>query len=142
MVVLGLGIGSFMQVMTVAVQNSVAPSDLGSATSMVIFFRSIGSSFGAALFGSILNIRLTHHLQQLLPTNGELHLTAKNFQASAKQLHSLSPGIIESIHNALALSFRDIFLIGTPLTVITFLVALRLKEVPLRTSTHEVNPAP
>ena len=53
MLVFGLGLGCVMQVLVIAVQNAVGYQDLGSATSGVTFFRSIGGSFGTALFGAI-----------------------------------------------------------------------------------------
>lgn len=53
MLVLGLGIGLSMQVLTIAVQNTVDYSDLGTATSGVTFFRTLGSAFGTAVFGTI-----------------------------------------------------------------------------------------
>jgi hypothetical protein len=55
MVVFGLGIGLTMQVLTIATQNNVDYADLGVATSGVTYFRSIGGSFGASIFGTILN---------------------------------------------------------------------------------------
>lgn len=137
MLVLGLGIGSFMQVMTVAVQNSVDRKDLGAATSSVIFFRSIGSALGAALFGAVLNTRFTHHLHEAFPANSGLHLTAKSFQKGKEQLQLLPPAAVHSVLNAFTRSFHDIFIVGIPLALVTFLVALRLREVPLKTTTLE-----
>ena len=62
MAVLGLGIGLGMQVLTIAVQNTVDYADLGVATSGVTFLRSIGSSFGAAIFGTVYANQLTPNL--------------------------------------------------------------------------------
>ena len=53
MLVLGAGIGLSMQILTLVVQNTSAFQDLGVATSGVTFFRTLGSSFGAAIFGSV-----------------------------------------------------------------------------------------
>ena len=53
MVILGMGIGGVMQVLVIIVQNSVPHSELGVATSGATFFRSIGGSFGTAIFGAI-----------------------------------------------------------------------------------------
>ena len=135
MIVLGLGIGSFMQVMTVAVQNSVDRRDLGTATSIVIFFRNVGSSLGAAFFGAVLTARLTHHLKQLLPASGHVHLTAASLQSGANQLANMSPSVLHQVLTAFALSFHDIFLVGIPFAVVAFLIALRLREVPLSRTT-------
>ena len=50
MLVLGMGLGSVMQILVLVVQNAVPYSELGVATSGATFFRSIGGSFGAAIF--------------------------------------------------------------------------------------------
>ncbi|MPZ92459.1 MAG: DHA2 family efflux MFS transporter permease subunit, partial [Actinobacteria bacterium] len=62
MIVIGSGLGNTMQVIVLAVQNSVHQSELGIATSASMFFRSIGGTVGIALFGAILNNRLTENL--------------------------------------------------------------------------------
>jgi EmrB/QacA subfamily drug resistance transporter len=141
MVVLGLGIGSFLQVMTVAVQNAVDRKDLGTATSVVVFFRSVGSAIGAALFGAVLTARLTYHLKQMIPASGHaVQLTSASLQSGASQLAKLPPSTLHLVLMAFARSFHDIFLIGIPFALLAFLVALRLREVPLSTNTKA--PAP
>ena len=69
MLILGLGMGMFMQIMVLAVQNSVNRSQLGTATATVTFARTIGSSFGTAIFGAIFTSRLTVYLHQNLPNS-------------------------------------------------------------------------
>ena len=64
---LGAGLGFTMQTIVVAVQNDVDRRDLGSATSAVTFFRSMGGAFGTAIFGAVLSARITHYLADLLP---------------------------------------------------------------------------
>ncbi|CAM5546274.1 MFS transporter OS=Streptomyces rimosus subsp. rimosus (strain ATCC / DSM 40260 / JCM 4667 /NRRL 2234) OX=1265868 GN=SRIM_016640 PE=4 SV=1 [Streptomyces rimosus subsp. rimosus] len=66
MFVLGLGIGLAMQVLTIAVQNTVNYHELGSATSGVTFFRTLGSSFGTAVFGTLYSNRLEPNLKAAL----------------------------------------------------------------------------
>ncbi|HUD11125.1 MAG TPA: MFS transporter, partial [Candidatus Saccharimonadia bacterium] len=135
MLVAGAGIGMFLQVMTLAVQNSVERSDLGTATSTVIFFRNMGSSFGTALFGSILISRLTHHLRELLPPSPLTNnINGNNLQAGASQLAKLPQAIQSDILEAFARSFHDIFLWGIPLALLAFVIALFLREQPLRAS--------
>jgi hypothetical protein len=74
--VLGLGVGSFMQVAMVAVQNSVAASVVGTATSTVTFFREIGVTIGAAVIGGAFGARLAAGLPANLPTGLDAaHLT-------------------------------------------------------------------
>ena len=136
MVILGVGIGLFMQVMTLAVQNSVDRKDLGTATSVVIFSRTIGSSLGAAIFGAILTSRLTFHLQQAATGAGNLHLTAQSLSASPKILRALPPAVHQNVLEAFARSFHDVFLFGIPFAVAAFLVSLALRETPLKTTTR------
>ena len=62
MALLGLGVGMVMQVSLLAIQNAVEYRDLGVATSSAQFFRSLGGSFGVALFGAIMNARLLAEL--------------------------------------------------------------------------------
>jgi EmrB/QacA subfamily drug resistance transporter len=144
MLTLGLGIGLFMQVMTLAVQNSVERKDLGTATSVVVFFRSIGSSLGAAIFGAILTSRLAYHLTQTLPASAEAHFNTKNLAASHAQLAALPPMVHSGILEAFTRSFHDVFTFGIPFAALAFVVALFLKEVPLRGAvpTKASNPEP
>lgn len=136
MLVLGVGVGMVMPVMTLAVQNGVDRRDLGTATSSVNFFRSIGSSLGTAMFGAILTNRLAHHLQSSLPGNAGAE-AAKGLSKSAAGLHQLPPSQLHVILTAFAQAFSDVFLIGIPFAIMAFIVALFLKETPLSTSTKE-----
>ena len=136
MLILGAGIGMFMQVMTLAIQNSVDRKDMGTATSVETFFRSMGSSFGTAIFGAILTVRLNHHLHELLPAN--TGITAQNMQASKEQLAQLPPDVTHAILEAFVRAFHDVFIWAVPFAVLTFIVALFLRETPLKASTAEM----
>ncbi len=141
MVVLGIGFGSFLQVMTVAVQNAVERSDLGTATSIIVFFRSVGSALGAALFGAVLINRLAYHLKHLLPVGG-VHVTSAQLQAGTNTLQKLPAPIKHTVIQAFTLSFHDIFLIGIPFALAAFLIALNLREEPLRATAHQAPVTP
>lgn len=135
MAIIGLGLGSFMQVATLAVQNSVQRSQMGTATSSTTFFRSIGSSLGGAIFGTILISRLTHHLSEVLPSYATQQVSSSNILANGtSQLQHLPPVIRQDILEAFVRSFHDMFLIGIPFALAAFLVALFLREAPLRSS--------
>jgi EmrB/QacA subfamily drug resistance transporter len=136
MYVLGLGIGMVMPVLTLAVQNAVDRKDLGTATSSVIFFRSIGSTLGAAIFGAILTNRLTVHLNHVLP-GGAGQAAAKGLQQSADSLHKLTPEALHLVLTAFAQAFHDVFLIGIPFAAVAFIVTLILEEAPLRDHTND-----
>ncbi|GAA3038149.1 MFS transporter [Streptomyces olivoverticillatus] len=67
MAILGIGIGLSLPVLVLAVQNSVHPADLGTATSANNYFRQIGGSVGAAVFGTLFAHRLAARLAAELP---------------------------------------------------------------------------
>ncbi len=134
MFVTGIGIGSFMQVMTLAVQNATDPKDLGSATAIVTFFRSMGSSFGASLFGAILISRFATHLNETIPA---LAGSGKALGANMRQLAALPDAVRIPVLNAFTLAFQDVFMLAIPAVALAFLVALFLKDVPLRVEMRE-----
>jgi EmrB/QacA subfamily drug resistance transporter len=136
MAILGIGIGSVMPVLTLAVQNTIDRKDLGTATSSVIFFRSIGSSLGAAVFGAILTSRLTHHILENVQGSAGLKAAA-SLKDSAANIQHLPPNVIAEVLSAFARSFHDVFLFGLPFAILAFFVSLLLKETPLRESTRQ-----
>jgi EmrB/QacA subfamily drug resistance transporter len=133
MVVLGLGIGQVMPVLTLAVQNAVERKDLGTGTSSVVFFRTIGSALGAAMFGAILSNRLVAHISQTIP-GGAGEQAAAGLKHSAASIKALPPAAQAKVLDAFAASFHDVFLIGIPFAVLALAIALTLKEAPLRSS--------
>src|ERR1700741_2556021 len=131
MVILGLGMGMVMPVLTLAVQNAVERKDMGTATSTVTFARSIGSSLGAAIFGAIITSRLTHHLLQNLPAEqGEA--AATTLKGSAASLAHLPPEQLHTVLVAFSSAFHDVFLFGIPFAVLAFVTTLFLRESPLK----------
>lgn len=136
MVILGAGVGMVMPVMTLAVQNGVDRKDLGTATSSVTFFRSIGASLGTAMFGAILINRLSDYLMKDLP-GGVGASAAKSLGSSAAGLQKLPPAEAHTILTAFGHAFGDVFLIGLPFAVLALIVSYFLKETPLSNSTKE-----
>jgi len=67
MVLLGIGIGPALPILTSAIQNSVNPHELGAATSSSQFFRQIGATIGIAIFGTLLATTLAARLPSYLP---------------------------------------------------------------------------
>jgi EmrB/QacA subfamily drug resistance transporter len=132
MVVVGVGIGLVMQVLVLVVQNDVRPQDIGVATSTATFFRSVGGSFGVAIFGTIFANRLTDQLAQLPPS-----VTARlgsGVHLSPAQAKDLPPAVHDVFLQAFAHSLHGVFLFGMLLAVVPFVLSLFLKEVPLRTT--------
>ncbi|TRW88505.1 MFS transporter [Mycolicibacterium sp. 018/SC-01/001] len=128
LLVLGAGIGLSMQVLVLVVQNTVDFTDLGVATSGVTFFRTIGSSFGAAIFGSLFANFLDDRLPAAMARSGAPPEAATSPQA----LHRLPHEIAAPIIDAYADSLSRVFLFAAPFAVVGLVLALFLKQVPLR----------
>jgi MFS family permease len=129
MVLLGLGLGCVMPVTILAVQNAVRRDEMGVATSAVTFFRSIGSSVGAALFGAIIANRLVHHLATA-PATGAVPGT--KITGNLDSLQHLPPAVHDAVVRAFALSFGDVFRYAIPCALLALVVALFLRDLPLK----------
>ncbi|NUR68470.1 MAG: MFS transporter, partial [Streptomyces sp.] len=140
MAVLGAGIGMVMPVLVLAVQNSVRPADLGTATSANNYFRQIGGSVGAAIFGTLFADRLSDSLAKRLPPAAGL----PDAESITPQLvHALPPELREAYIRAYADAMPRIFLYLVPVLVVGLLIAFFLKEKPLVSHhTAETEPAP
>ncbi|MEC3979693.1 MDR family MFS transporter [Amycolatopsis sp. H20-H5] len=132
MAVLGLGIGLGMQVLVIAVQNTADYADLGVATSGVTFFRSIGSAFGAAIFGTIYASQLSSNLATALAANPLPPGVDPRVTQVPALLHQLPESISRGVINAYSESLQTVFLAAAPVGLVALLLALFLKEVPLR----------
>ena len=126
--ILGTGIGSCMQVLVLIVQNTSSFEDLGVATSGVTFFRTIGSSFGAAIFGSLFTNFLHSRIGAALAASGASPAAANSPEA----LHRLPRAVAAPIVDAYAASLTQVFLWAVPVALVGFTLALFLREVPLR----------
>jgi EmrB/QacA subfamily drug resistance transporter len=128
MLVLGVGIGLAMQVLTIIVQNTVDYRDLGVATSGVTFFRTMGSSFGAAVFGTVYAHQLKPKLGAAVLSSGAdpgLVTTPEGVKRLPAEQHA-------AIVYVYAESLQHVFVSAVPVAVLALLVALVLKQVPMR----------
>jgi len=126
--ILGAGIGLCMQVLVLIVQNTSRFEDLGVATSGVTFFRTIGSSFGAAIFGSLFTNFLHSRIGPAIAATGASPTAANSPEA----LHRLPRAMAAPIVNAYAESLTQVFLCAVPVALVGFVLSLFLPEVPLR----------
>jgi EmrB/QacA subfamily drug resistance transporter len=136
MAVVGVGIGLVMQVLVLVVQNDVRPRDIGVATSTATFFRSVGGSFGVAIFGAVFATRLADQLAQL-PRS----VTAKlgsGVHLQPEQAKHLPPLVHADFLQAFSHALHGVFLWGMALAAIPAVLAWLLKEVPLRTTVAPV----
>jgi EmrB/QacA subfamily drug resistance transporter len=132
MIVLGLGVGMIMQVPVIIVQSTSDYKDLGVATSGVSFLRTLGSSFGVALFGTIYASGLPDRLATALAEHPFPPGVDPRLAQSVQGLHSLPPELKAPIIDAYVGALHQVFLIAAPVGLLSLLVALFLKEVPLR----------
>ena len=136
---IGGGLGLSMQVMIVAVQNAVEFKDMGQATAANTFFRSLGAAFGTAIFGTILTNRLTHNLMDAAATNPQFAQSAspqalKSLQSNTEIIATLPPAVQSTILEAFVKAFQVVFMTAAPVALLGFIVALTIKEIPLRSN--------
>ncbi|MFE5714905.1 MFS transporter [Streptomyces sp. NPDC056501] len=138
--VFGAGLGLVMQVLVLVVQNAVSYRDLGVATSGATFFRSIGASFGVAVFGTIFTNRLTGKLDDVFASAeaaGEQippGIGPEQVAADPRAVAELPAELRPSVLHAYATSITDVFLYAAPVVLVAFVVAWFLKEDKLRAS--------
>jgi len=134
MIVLGVGMGSLMQTTMLIAQNSVEQRDLGVASSSATFFRSIGGSFGVSLFGTIF-VRTLHDdiAAQRGPEVAD-QITSGGGQVDPSMLQSMPAPIKSALFEGIAGGLSTVFLWAIPFAVAVALLAIFIKEVPLRGS--------
>ncbi|MEV0636021.1 MDR family MFS transporter [Streptomyces sp. NPDC050619] len=133
--VFGLGLGLVMQVLVLIAQNAVSYEDLGVATSGATFFRSIGASFGVAIFGTVFAGRLGDELADAfrgaqLPPG----VSVDTLEADPRGITALPAALRPPALEAYATSITDVFLYAAPVALVGFVLAWFLKEDRLRGS--------
>lgn len=133
MILIGAGLGMALQTLVVAVQNAVGRDDLGVATAATQLSRSIGSTVGVAVLGTVLAQRMAAEMKGVLPAGLKVEGGGEAGALLDPQLlASLSPQALETLRNALAAALHTVFLMSVPFAVIAFVAALFLREIPLR----------
>lgn len=141
MLLLGIGIGNVMQVLIIAVQNSVNPRDVGVATSGTTFFRSVGGTIGVAIFGAIMTRQLTAQLQANLPAGTATTENIDRMTSALSEIAALPDTIRPIVLEAFTSALNSVFLAALPFMVVGFVFALILKDSRLR-STHATEESP
>lgn len=136
MALMGLGIGMLMQNLLLAAQNQVGRADLGAASSVVTFFRSLGGALGVSALGALLAHRVHDYTQEGL---GSLGLGGERGEeltggGSIPDLDALPSAVREVVEQAYGHGVADIFLFAAPAALVALLVTLSVKEVALRSS--------
>jgi MFS family permease len=148
MIIVGLGMGPTMPVFTLAAQNAVKVSQLGVVTSLTQFARSIGSTIGVALFGSLLTNQFAPAFREALPATVSTGIPANvlaqfqnpqvllNPELAAAMRQQVNPEFFDSLFGAIKLglvtSLHDVFLVGAVLGAVGIVLVVFLQELPLR----------
>ncbi|WP_419999167.1 MFS transporter [Streptomyces boninensis] len=131
MAILGIGIGLVLPVLILAVQNAVPPHDLGAATSAHNYFRQIGGSVGAAVFGTLFFDRLADKLVGEIPAGVPTDKLPEPDSITPQTVYALDAPLRDGYIRAYAEAMPRIFLYLVPVLVLGLLLAFLLKEKPL-----------
>ncbi|MGW7356472.1 MFS transporter [Streptomyces sp. NPDC054802] len=140
MAVMGLGIGMMMQNLVLCTQNQVAPADLGAASSVVTFFRSLGGAIGVSALGAVMATRVTGYVEDGLAELGPRGAAAGQGGTAGGGIPDLDalPGPIRTVMEAAyGHGVADVFLYSAPFALIAFVVTLFIKEAALKSSSPD-----
>jgi EmrB/QacA subfamily drug resistance transporter len=132
MLILGLGLGMAMPVLTLAVQNALPISDIGTGTSSNLFFRNMGSSFGTAIFGAILSNRLAAYIAHDLGHGGGALSNGGGTSLSRTQIEQYGPKVANIVLTDFSRAMSVVFVTAAAIMVVAFVLSLFLKQVALR----------
>jgi EmrB/QacA subfamily drug resistance transporter len=132
MVTLGLGIGLVMQVLVLAIQNSVDRRDMGVATSSATFFRSMGGTFGTAIFGTVLANQLASQMAERLPAAALHGISPASLTGSPQVIAALPPAVRGTVIDAFVSALSTVFVTAVPVVLVAFVLTWFLKEITLR----------
>ena len=135
-IILGLGMGFLMQMVSLIAQNSVEQRDIGVASSARMFFQQIGGSLGVAAFGAIFARRLIASLAAAAEKGageaGGVHVSASGGQLNPATVDSLPATVKHDVFFAITHAIQGVFIWAVPAAALIFVLAWFIKEVPLR----------
>jgi hypothetical protein len=140
MVVLGLGLGAVLQTYILIVQNATSRTNLGIATSITQLTRSMGATFGTAIFGTVMVSRMKAEIPRHLPPEAINDSQAERFSGGSGvgslldpgALDQLPPSIATGVREGLATAMHSVFLVGLMIVGIALAASIFIKELPLR----------
>jgi EmrB/QacA subfamily drug resistance transporter len=132
MALVGIGVGATMQNLVLAVQNNTSLADMGTASSVVAFFRSTGGATGVSALGAVLAHQVSGSVRDGLAAMG-VH-PAGHESGAIPDLDKLPAPIRSLYEQAFGDAIGHIFLVSVPFAVLALLCVLAIKEVPLRTT--------
>ncbi|MFD9334550.1 MDR family MFS transporter [Streptomyces sp. NPDC060028] len=144
MVLTGLGLGMMMQNLVLATQNQVAPEDLGAASSVVTFFRSLGGAVGVSALGALMANRVTHYVQDGLAALGPKAAAMGHGGTGGggiPDLDKLPAPFRTVIESAYGHGVGDVFLYAAPTALLALVLVVFIKEVALKSKPAAHAPA-
>ncbi|MCF3131723.1 MDR family MFS transporter [Streptomyces olivochromogenes] len=144
MALLGVGVGMMMQNLVLSTQNQVSPADLGAASSVISFFRSLGGAVGVGVLGSLMSTRITHYAADTigdLPPDAQAAAAHASGSGSLPDMNLLPAPVRTWLESAYGHGIADVFLYAAPSALLAFLLCLFIEEAPLRTSVGLAQPA-
>ncbi|MGS2614729.1 MFS transporter [Micromonospora sp. LZ34] len=136
MAVIGVGLGMSMQNLVLAVQNTVGTHELGAASSVVAFFRSLGGAVGVAALGAVLAHKVNDYLAEGLAALG-IPSSRSGSGGTLPDVHTLPGPIRGVVEGAYGHAAGDIFLVAAPFGLIALIAVCFIREVPLRRHTGD-----
>lgn len=136
MAVLGIGVGMLMQNLVLAAQNDVPAAELGAATSVLSFFRSMGGTIGTSVLGAILANRVTDEMTKSLEKAGVAGAAGGESGGgeSLPDMSTLAGPMREIVEHAYGVATADLFLVATPFALLSLVAVVFIKEKPLKTT--------
>ncbi|MCX5012757.1 MFS transporter [Streptomyces sp. NBC_00555] len=144
MALTGLGLGMMMQNLVLATQNQVAPEDLGAASSVVTFFRSLGGAMGVSALGALMAHQVTGYVKDGLAALGPKAAALGHGGtggAAIPDLDKLPAPVRTVIESAYGHGVGDVFLYAAPTALLALLLCLFIKEVALKSKPEAHAPA-
>jgi len=135
--VLGVGIGLTNQNLVLAVQNTVAASDLGAASSAVAFFRSLGGTIGVSVLGAVLSARVSTLIQAGLAGTPGAAASTGSGSVGLADLADAPAGVQTLIRVSYGDATGRIFAVAAALSLITVAAIAFIREVALRTDSGD-----
>lgn len=129
MVLMGFGASSVFTTTSIATQNAVDFRDLGVATATIMFFRSLGGSFGLAVFGTVLNATIRTEIPARIGVPAD---DAASLIRSPQEIAALPDEQRQAVVDSVALGVSRIFWICAIVMLVAVWLAIILPERPLR----------
>lgn len=135
-IVVGIGLGMTMPLFVLAVQNAVPPEQIGSVTSLIQFFRTMGGTLGVAGLGAVLSHHTAVELRERFGEGQAGVIPGPQALLAPGAAASFTPETVDAIREALAHGLHNVFVFGVGVSLAALLFSLLLRDVPLRRAAH------